>query len=45
MKNNCIVLPIMGQHVPFHITVIKNISKHDEGKFTSLRLNFHVPGA
>jgi len=44
MKNLAIILPIMGMHVPFHISVLKNLSKHEEGRFTSLRFNFHIPG-
>lgn len=43
-KHNSIVLPIRGRHIPFHISVLKNISKHDEANMSSLRLNFHVPG-
>lgn len=46
MKNDCVVLPIYGQMVPFHISVIKNVSKQEEDKkITALRLNFHIPVA
>lgn len=29
---------------PFHISTIKNVSTTNEGQYTYLRLNFHVPG-
>jgi len=45
MKNSSIILPICGYMVPFHISVLKNVSKHEEGKTTSMRINFHIPGA
>jgi nucleosome binding factor SPN SPT16 subunit len=31
--------------IPFHVSVIKNVSKHDEGNTSSIRFNFHVPGS
>ena len=37
------MVPILGKSVPFHIVTIKNISKQDEGRIISLRLNFHTP--
>lgn len=43
-RHNCVLLPIGQKHVPFHVSVIKNVSKHDEGNLSSLRFNFHVPG-
>ncbi len=42
-QNECVFLPIGGYHVPFHITCIKNVSKHDEDKAAFLRINFHFP--
>jgi nucleosome binding factor SPN SPT16 subunit len=46
VKNDSVIVPIYGQMVPFHINVIKNVSKQeDEKKISSLRLNFHVPAA
>ena len=44
MKNNSVILPLFGTMVPFHVSVLKNVSKHDENNSSSLRLNFHVPG-
>ncbi len=42
-RNTSLILPIMGEYVPFHISVIKNISKFDEEMYMSLRLNFATP--
>ncbi len=39
-----VVLPIYGFAVPFHIHTIKNVSKSEEGEWTSLRFNFITPG-
>jgi nucleosome binding factor SPN SPT16 subunit len=44
IKNNTVVLPIMGRPVPFHINTIKNASKSDEGEWSFLRINFLSPG-
>ena len=33
-----------GFAVPIHIDTIKNVSKNDEGNYTSLRINFQTPG-
>nr|pir 138K protein - Tetrahymena thermophila [Tetrahymena thermophila]AAS65456.1 p138 [Tetrahymena thermophila] len=43
--HNAILLPVNGELVPFHISLIKNYSKNDEGKTHTLRLNFHNPGS
>lgn len=45
MKKYSVILPINGHPIVFHISVIKNVSKHDEGNTASLRFNFHVPGS
>jgi nucleosome binding factor SPN SPT16 subunit len=42
-RNNAVLLPISGVMVPFHINIIKNVAKHEEGKFAALRFNFHTP--
>lgn len=39
------MLPINGQHVPFHICILKSVVKNDEGKHASLRFNFHLPNS
>ncbi|KAL2758648.1 hypothetical protein ACRALDRAFT_1075151 [Sodiomyces alcalophilus JCM 7366] len=44
IKNNTVVLPVMGRPVPFHINTIKNASKSDEGEWSFLRVNFLSPG-
>jgi len=43
VRNNAVLLPINSVLVPFHISIIKNVAKHDEGKFSALRFNFHTP--
>ena len=44
-KNNSILLPINGKHVPFHVCILKSVVKNEEGNFASLRFNFHLPGS
>ena len=44
-KTSSILLPINGQHVPFHIVILKSVVKNDEGKHASLRFNFHLPNS
>ena len=44
-KNHAILLPINGQHVPYHICILKSVVKNDEGKYASLRFNFHLPNS
>jgi len=41
-KHHSLLLPMFGLLVPFHINTLKNVSKHEEGKIVTLRLNFHV---
>jgi nucleosome binding factor SPN SPT16 subunit len=43
VPNESILLPINGQLVPFHIDLVKNISKNEQGDFTILRINFISP--
>jgi nucleosome binding factor SPN SPT16 subunit len=43
LKKNVFWVPIFGSMVPFHLMVIKNISVQEEGRITSLRLNFNLP--
>ena len=38
-EKECILLPIFGVLVPFHISMIKSVSKNDD----SLRINFTTP--
>ena len=44
MINECIIVPINGNPVPFHITMIKNVVQPEPDKATYLRLNFHTGG-
>lgn len=39
-----VLLPIYGVPVPFHIALIKSVTKTDEGDYTVLRFNFVGPG-
>lgn len=44
-KYETVIFPIFGLPVPFHISMIKNISQSVEGDYTYLRINFFHPGA
>jgi len=45
MERQCVLLPICGNPVPFHISTIKNVVLPDpDGKATYLRLNFYTAG-
>lgn len=43
MEAEAIIVPINGIPVPFHISTLKNANKSDEGQYSYLRINFHVP--
>lgn len=45
MKNDILILPIFGKHVPFHVATLKNVSRQSETRVNSLRFNFNVPGS
>ena len=45
MDNESVVLPIYGQHVPFHVSTVKNITSTNEGSYAFLRITFNVPGS
>lgn len=42
-EKECVLVPIFGFHVAFHISTIKSVSKSDEEHATLLRLNFFYP--
>lgn len=42
-KNYTIFLPIFNQMVPFHISLVKNVSKSEDNNFSVLRINFVIP--
>jgi len=44
MEAESILVPIMGALVPFHIRLVKSISRNDDGAFSFLRINFFTPG-
>lgn len=43
-RNETIILPIYGQAVPFHVSMLKNVTKSDEQDCVLLRFNFISPG-
>lgn len=44
MVNKCVILPIGGNPVPFHISTIKNVVLPDPDTATYLRINFYSAG-
>jgi nucleosome binding factor SPN SPT16 subunit len=44
MANQCVLLPICGNPVPFHISTIKNVVLPDPDNATLLRINFYTAG-
>ncbi|XRB18595.1 FACT complex subunit [Pseudoscourfieldia marina] len=42
-RHESILLPIMGQVVPFHISMVKNITQHSEQDFSYIRIVFQTP--
>ena len=44
MSRECVILPICGNPVPFHISTIKNIVMPDDDTATLLRINFYTAG-
>ena len=42
-KNFTIFLPLFNQMVPFHISLVKNVSKSEDNAFSVLRINFVIP--
>jgi nucleosome binding factor SPN SPT16 subunit len=49
-KNECVLVPIYGTMVPFHILTVKNATNNQDGDHSYIRLNFNFganfePGA
>ncbi|XP_055357882.1 FACT complex subunit SPT16-like [Paramacrobiotus metropolitanus] len=44
-KNETLILPLFGEPVPFHISMIKSVAISLEGDYTYLRINFNHPGS
>lgn len=44
MVNQCVLLPVCGNPVPFHISTIKNVVLPDPDNATLLRINFYTAG-
>ncbi|KAK1442684.1 fact complex subunit spt16 [Babesia gibsoni] len=46
MRNEVVMLPVNGYHIPFSIMTVKNASCNTEDNMTyTLRINFQVPGS
>ena len=43
-ERRCVLLPIHGELVPFHVATIRSVNKNEEGGRTYLRINFFSPG-
>lgn len=44
MANKCVILPICGNPVPFHISTIKNVVMPESDGASLLRINFYTAG-
>lgn len=44
MASQCILLPICGNPIPFHVSTIKNVVLPDPDNATLLRINFYTAG-
>lgn len=44
MATQCVILPICGNPIPFHISTIKNVVLPDPDNATLLRINFYSAG-
>ena len=44
MANQCVILPVFGNPIPFHISTIKNVVLPDPDNATLLRINFYTAG-
>lgn len=44
-KNECVLVPIYGIMVPFHILTVKNATNNQDGDHAYIRLNFNFGAA
>jgi len=44
-RRECLVLPLFGYSVPYHVSTIRNITHNQEGERSYVRVNFVAPGA
>jgi len=44
MARQCVILPVFGNPIPFHISTIKNVVLPDPDNATLLRINFYTAG-
>ena len=45
LEKECLIVPICGKPVPFHISTIKSVIMPEPDRATYLRINFYCPGA
>lgn len=46
LQKECLILPINGQPVPFHVSTIKNVTMPEADRTINwMRINFYVPGS
>lgn len=45
LEKECLLVPLNGHPVPFHISTIKNVSMPEPDRATYLRINFYIPGS
>lgn len=43
VENRAVILPIYGYPVPFHINMIKSVSRSEQANYHFLRINFTIP--
>ncbi|GMH36216.1 hypothetical protein BSKO_04084 [Bryopsis sp. KO-2023] len=43
-RNECVLVPLLGVMVPFHVTTIKNIGHQVDGDHAHIRINFYFSG-
>lgn len=43
IKAEAVLLPINGMHVPFHISIIKNVHKMENAPYVYLTISFNTP--
>ena len=44
-KHESVLIPIYGLLVPFHVSMIKNVTTQQDGGHVIVRIIFNVPGA
>ena len=42
-RKESLLVPMNNRMIPFHVNTVKNVSKAEEGQYSFLRINFHLP--